>query len=126
MPVTASPCPRCGHPQATRTQGLSLIAECTRCGWMVATTNPDHPFHDRNPYTVRVRAPGIAPKMAIARLSATLGTGIAAARAIIEQDAPVAQDVLAHEVIRLHQLLRAQGLALEVSPAFPWDWDGDL
>lgn len=119
-------CPECGHPQATRTQGMSLIAECAHCGWMVATTNPAHPFHDRTPYTVRARPQGITRAAAIARLSATLGTGVHAARVILDQDSPVAENVYAFEVIRLHKLLWPQGLSLQVTPEFTWELDDSL
>ena len=44
MIMTASPCPECGQPQIVTEQGLSLIARCSGCGWMVATTNPNHPI----------------------------------------------------------------------------------
>lgn len=126
MPITDSPCPECGHPLATRTQGMSLIAECAHCNWMVATTNPNHPFHDRTPYTVRARAQGIARGTAIARLSATLGTGVPVARAILDQGLPVAENVYAYEVIRLHKLLWPQGLSLQVTPEFTWELDDSL
>lgn len=126
MPITDTPCPECGHPQASRTQGMSLIAECGHCGWMVATTNPYHPFHDRTPYTVRARPLDITRTTAIARLSATLGIGIHAAHAILDHDSPVAENVYALDVIRLHKLLWPQGLSLQVTPAFTWELDDSL
>lgn len=122
--ITRSPCPECGQPQVVAEQGLSLIARCPACGWMVATTNPNHPFHDRTLYTLRVTPGGLTTATAIARLSVALGTGVKRARDLIAQDLPVAENILAHEVIRLHTLLSQQGLQVGITPAFPWPLDG--
>lgn len=70
-----SPCPECGQPQTVTEQGLSLIARCGSCGWMVATTNPNHPIMDRTPYTLRARAGDLSTASAIARLAVALGVG---------------------------------------------------
>ncbi len=122
--ITRSPCPECGQPQVVSAQGLSLIARCPACGWMVATTNPDHPFHDRTRYTVRVEPGHLGTAAAIARLSVALGTGVKQARDLIGQNLPVAEDIPAHEVIRLHPLLSQQGLHVTITPDFPWPLDG--
>ncbi|MBB1624331.1 hypothetical protein [Achromobacter sp. UMC71] len=122
--ITRSPCPECGQPQVVSAQGMSLIARCPACGWMVATTNPDHPFHDRTPYTLRVAPGGLGTAIAIARLSAALGTGVKHARDLVAQHQPVAENILAHEVIRLHQMLSQQGLQVTITPDFPWPLDG--
>lgn len=122
--TTQSPCPECGQPQVVAEQGMSLIARCPACGWMVATTNPNHPFHDRTPYTLRVAPGELGTATAIARLSVALGTGVKQARDLIAQDLPVAENILAHEVIRLHKLLSQQGLHVAIAPDFPWPLDG--
>lgn len=122
--ITQSPCPECGQPQIVAEQGLSLIAHCTACGWMVATTNPNHPFHDRTPYTLWATPGALGTTTAIARLSVALGIGVKRARDLITQNLPVAEDQLAHEVIRLHQLLSQAGLELRITPDFPWPLDG--
>ncbi|MNT75760.1 hypothetical protein D3C72_2146840 [compost metagenome] len=75
---------------------------------------------------MRARPQGITRATAIARLSATLGTGVHAARVILDQDSPVAENVYAFEVIRLHKLLWPQGLSLQVTPEFTWELDDSL
>lgn len=120
MIVTTSPCPECGQPQVITEQGLSLIARCSSCGWMVATTNPNHPIIDRTPYTLRARPGDLATASAIARLAVALGIGVKRARELIVQDLPVAEDVLALEVIRLHGVLTGAGLQVEITPPFRW------
>ena len=49
----SSPCPECGQPQTVTEQGLSLIARCGGCGWMVGTTNPHHPIMERTAVACR-------------------------------------------------------------------------
>lgn len=123
MNPSASPCPECGLPQVITEQGLSLIARCGGCGWMVATTNPNHPIMDRTPYTLRARPGALATASAIARLAVALGIGVKRARELIAQDLPVAENVLALEVIRLHGVLAGAGLLVEITPAFRWPLD---
>lgn len=120
MVVTASPCPECGQPQIVTEQGLSLIARCSDCGWMVATTNPNHPIIDRTSYSLRARPGELATANAIARLAVALGIGVKRARDLIVQDLPVAEDVLALEVIRLHGVLTGAGLQVEITPPLRW------
>lgn len=123
MTPPASPCPECGQPQVISEQGLSLIARCSGCGWMVATTNPNHPIMDRTPYTLRARPGALATASAIAHLAVALGIGVKRARELIAQDLPVAENVLALEVIRLHGVLAGAGLQVEITPAFRWPLD---
>ncbi|WP_116793348.1 hypothetical protein [Achromobacter dolens] len=123
MTPPASPCPECGQPQVISEQGLSLIARCSGCAWMVATTNPNHPIMDRTPYTLRARPGALATASAIARLAVALGIGVKRARELIAQDLPVAENVLALEVIRLHGVLAGAGLQVEITPAFRWPLD---
>lgn len=123
MNVSAPPCPECGQPQVITEQGLSLIARCGSCGWMVATTNPNHPIMDCTPYTLRARPGALATASAIARLAVALGIGVKQARALIAQGLPVAENVLALEVIRLHAVLASAGLQVEITPPFRWPLD---
>ena len=52
-----------------------------------------------------------------------LGIGVKRARELIAQDLPVAENVLALEVIRLHGVLAGAGLHVEITPAFRWPLD---
>lgn len=116
----SSPCPECGQPQTVTEQGLSLIARCGGCGWMVATTNPNHPIMDRTPYTLRVRAGDLPTASAVARLAVALGIGVKRARDLIAQDLPVAENVLALEAIRLYGVLAGAGLQVGITPPLRW------
>lgn len=115
-----SACPECGGVCVSIVDGSSLVLRCTCCEWSVATTNHDHPAFDQTPYAVLVTAPTLERRTFVAVLAAESGLRISDARSIVDESRPIATNVSATEVYRLHRLLHPRGIVLTTEPAFPW------
>jgi hypothetical protein len=87
------------------------------------TTDPQAPISDETAYSVRLsplKEP--TPRMS-ASLAVALGISAQAARDLLRQGGPVATNVSAVEVHRLHRLLGPLGFAIETEPRFRWALD---
>lgn len=113
-------CPHCGSDLTEREVGDRLVAACTRCTWEAITHEPDSPSADETVYSVGIATAPQSPAEAAASLAVALGLSAHAAGDILTNRLPIAQEVGAVEVQRLHALLAPRGFALSISPAFPW------
>lgn len=75
---------------------------------------------DETRYTVRIACDAANRKQALVRLGQADGIGLQAAREMLEQRRPLAENLSALEVSKLADRYRAVGLDVEVEPAFRW------
>ncbi len=116
-------CPQCGSPIVTRTEGGSLVIQCTQCPFEALTTDPRTPMSDQTVYSVRISALKNPPPRDAASLAVALGISAATARELLQRGGPIAMDVPAVEVQRLHTLISPLGFSLEIEPHFRWTLD---
>ncbi len=116
-------CPQCGSPLVARTEGGCLVLKCTQCALEAVTTDPQALISDETAYSVRLRpVKEITPRVS-ASLAVALGIRAQTARDLLRQGGPIATDVSAVEVQRLHGLLSPLGFSLDIKPHFRWALD---
>ena len=116
-------CPGCGAGLAGFSDETCTGARCPSCGFAVVTTNPNRPSFDPTRYDVWIHGGTKDRPAIIVSLANALCIGVVNARAILDTGAPIAQSVSAVEVERLARILHDHGLALRITPPFPWPLD---
>ncbi|HSS64971.1 MAG TPA: hypothetical protein VLS27_11095 [Gammaproteobacteria bacterium] len=113
-------CPSCGSSLLSRDEGACLVFHCSQCSWEALTTHPGTPFSDETAYEVRIAPLEDPPPRVSASLAVALGISSQTARELLRRGEPVATDIPAVEVQRLHGLLSPLGLSLQIKPRFRW------
>jgi hypothetical protein len=118
-------CPGCGGPlSGFDPEDTCMGVRCLACGYAIVATNTNHPrfqmARDETPYDVWVEWAGRDRLRVIAAVGNALCIGVKAARELIDQQLPIASDVQALEVQRLHSKMKSIGLGLRVQPEYRW------
>ncbi len=116
-------CPDCGSPLLSRDEGGCLVIHCGHCAWEALTTQSSTPFSDQTAYAVRISRIRNPSARASASLAVALGIPARSARELLRRGSPIATDIPAIEVQRLHRLLSPLGFSLEIEPRFRWALD---
>lgn len=113
-------CPECGSDTISRIEGSSLVIECPKCGWSVATSHIDPIFEDETVYTVTVANGNVPDKAALKAVSSVIGENYIAAKRALESPGTVLLRGRAPEVRECVDRLTDSNVAFEVSPRFPY------
>lgn len=107
----------------TRTKAGSLVMQCTQCSFEALMVDPRTPISDRTVYSVRLCALKDLSPRRTASLAVALGITATTARGLLQRRSPIATNVPAAEVQRLHALLSPPGFSLDIEPRFRWTLD---
>lgn len=118
-------CPDCGSELEDFVEGSSMGQRCSGCGWSLVTTFAPPILEDERDYTISL-LPGseATPPGVLRAVSRLAGCNYVAAKGMLLEGPWQLFTGRAAEVLEKWAELERAGVAVEITPEFPYDLDG--
>jgi hypothetical protein len=113
-------CPKCKSELRFSIKDSTQIAECTNCGWSVATTYVEPIWEDATIYEISISEGNLPTKTALMAISKVVGVNFLSAKSIAEHGEKGFFKGLAPEIRDKKAVLDDSGVAYSIQPDFPY------
>ncbi len=117
-------CPDCGSELEDFVEGSSMGQRCPSCGWSLVTTFTPPILEDESVYTISLLPGNEASAGALRAVSRMAGCNYVAAKRVLLEGPWELFAGRASEVLEKWVELEHAGVAVEITPEFPYGQDG--
>lgn len=111
-------CPECNASTISKIEGSSLVIECSKCGWSIATSRIDPIYEDETIYLVHVGLNKTPSKEALKAVARITGGNFVSAKRLLETPGSKLIEGKAPVIKKCLEDLTAAGVSFDVNPEF--------